>query len=53
MFQSLGVPELLIIGLIVLLIFGRRLPEIGRALGKSLVEFKKGMKDTDDTLNGR
>ena len=44
---SLGVPELLVIFVIVLLIFGgKRLPEIGRALGKSIREFK-GATGTD------
>ena len=44
---SLGVPELLMIFVVVLLIFGgKRLPEIGRALGKSIREFK-GATGTD------
>ena len=39
-------PELLVIGMIALLIFGpRRLPEMGNALGKALGEFKKSMND--------
>jgi TatA/E family protein of Tat protein translocase len=39
---TLGVPELLIIFVIVLLLFGgKRIPEIGRAFGKSIREFKK------------
>ncbi len=43
---SLGVPELLIILLVVLLIFGpRRLPEMAKGLGQSVREFRKGVKD--------
>lgn len=46
MFGSFGLPEILLILVIALLIFGAaKLPEIGRALGKSLSEFKKGMQD--------
>ncbi|MEJ2291846.1 MAG: twin-arginine translocase TatA/TatE family subunit [Deinococcales bacterium] len=43
---SLGLPELLIILLVVLLIFGpRRLPEMAKGLGQSVREFRKGVKD--------
>lgn len=43
---GIGVPELVVILLICLLIFGAsKLPEIGRAFGKTISEFKKGMKD--------
>ena len=47
---TLGVPELLVIFVIVLLIFGgKRLPEIGRGLGKSIREFKAATgKDRDE-----
>lgn len=42
---GLGLPEILIILLVVLLVFGAaRLPEIGRSLGKALNEFKRGVK---------
>ncbi len=42
----IGFPELIVILVIVLLIFGgRKLPEIGRAFGKTISEFKKGMKE--------
>ena len=42
---GLGLPEILLILVVALLIFGAaRLPEIGRSLGKALSEFKKGMQ---------
>jgi sec-independent protein translocase protein TatA len=45
-FQNIGAPELIIILVIVLLIFGAsRLPEIARSLGRSSREFKQGMKE--------
>lgn len=40
--------EWIIILIIGLLIFGRRLPEIGRSIGKTIVEFKKGMASIDE-----
>ena len=43
-----GGPELLIVGIIILLLFGNRLPGIMRSMGKSVVEFKKGVKEIDD-----
>ncbi|RMH29711.1 MAG: twin-arginine translocase TatA/TatE family subunit [Planctomycetota bacterium] len=42
--------EWLIIAAIGLLIFGRRLPEVGRGLGRSIVEFRKGIKGIEDEI---
>jgi sec-independent protein translocase protein TatA len=43
--SNIGLPELVIILLIVLLLFGHRLPGVGRALGRSVSEFKSGLKE--------
>lgn len=48
---SPGPPELLIIGIIALLLFGKRLPEVARSLGKGIVEFKKGVAGIEDEVD--
>ena len=45
-----GWQELLILGVIGLLIFGKRLPEVGRSIGKGIVEFKKGLAGIDEEV---
>jgi sec-independent protein translocase protein TatA len=42
---------LLVVGIGILL-FGKRLPEVGRSLGKGIVEFKKGLKGLEDEVEG-
>jgi sec-independent protein translocase protein TatA len=50
-FQFPGGWEWLIVLIIALLIFGARLPSIMRSVGKSIVEFKKGIKDVKDDVD--
>jgi TatA/E family protein of Tat protein translocase len=51
MFGSIGMPELIIIFFIALIIFGpRKLPELGRSLGKSLGEFRRASNELRNTL---
>lgn len=46
---GLGTTELLILGGIVLLLFGTRLPKVMRSLGEGIVEFKRGVQGIEDT----
>ncbi len=46
-----GWPEVLIIAFIGLLLFGKRLPEVGKSLGKGIVEFKKGLRGIEDEID--
>lgn len=48
LFGSPGPMELLIIGIVILILFGNRLPSVMRSLGRGVVEFKKGLQGIDD-----
>ncbi len=51
MFGNLGTPEILIIGLIILILFGaKRIPEFMQGLGKGVREFKKAARDIQDEI---
>jgi sec-independent protein translocase protein TatA len=52
MLGNLGMPEILLIMVIVLLVFGaKRLPEIGSSMGKGIREFKRSMKEVTDDID--
>ena len=47
---TLGWQQIVVLGLLGVLIFGKRLPEVGKSLGKGIVEFKKGLSGIDTEL---
>lgn len=51
MLPQLGLMEMLIVMGIAVLLFGKRLPEVGRSLGKGIIEFKKGLAGLEDGLD--
>lgn len=51
LFSSIGPLEIGVILFVGLLLFGRRLPEVGRGLGKSITEFKRGLKDVTEDVD--
>ena len=46
----IGMPEMLVLMGLGVLLFGKRLPEVGRSIGKGIVEFKKGLKGVEDDI---
>jgi sec-independent protein translocase protein TatA len=50
-FGGPGTTELIIVGVIALLLFGKRLPEVARSLGKGIVEFKRGVQGIEEEVN--
>ena len=52
MFGNLGFTEIMVLGIVVLLVFGaKRLPEIGQSLGKGIREFKKSLSDAGEAVS--
>ena len=50
-FMSLGPTEMIMIAVVGLLIFGNRLPDVGKSLGRGIVEFKKGLRGVKDEID--
>jgi len=50
-FMTLTPGAIILLLIVGVLLFGRRLPEIGKYLGKGIVEFKKGLKGLEDDLD--
>ena len=51
LFGPIGTWEALVILALGLLIFGRRLPEVGRSLGKGIVEFRRGLSGVENEID--
>lgn len=50
---GIGPTEMIVIGIIAVLLFGRRLPEVAKSLGTSYREFRKGLSDLQSQVNTR
>lgn len=50
-FWSPSLPELIVLGIVAVLLFGNRLPDVGRQLGRGIVEFKKGLREAKEELS--
>ena len=50
-FFSVGPTEIVIMLVVGLLVFGNRLPEVGKSLGKGVIEFKKGLRGIQDEID--
>lgn len=51
MLPQLGLMEMIVVMGVAVLLFGKRLPEVGRSLGKGIIEFKKGLRGMEDEFD--
>jgi sec-independent protein translocase protein TatA len=51
LFDGFGPTHLVVVLVVGVLLFGNRLPEIGRSLGKAMLEFNKGLKGIEDDID--
>ena len=49
-FGGIGTGEMLVLGILAVLLFGSRLPEMGRSIGRGLMEFKKGLSGIEEEI---
>ena len=50
LFGGLGPWEVIVIAIVALLLFGKRLPDVARSAGKAVVQFKRGLRDVEDEV---
>jgi sec-independent protein translocase protein TatA len=48
---GIGFPELVILSIVAVLLFGARLPEVARSLGQSYQQFRKGLHDIQSSIH--
>jgi sec-independent protein translocase protein TatA len=51
MFPNLAPGEMMVVLILAVVLFGKKLPEVGRSLGKGIVEFKKGLRGIEDEFD--
>jgi sec-independent protein translocase protein TatA len=51
MLPSIGITELIVLGVVAILLFGKRLPEVARNLGRSYGELRKGLTELQSSIN--
>ncbi len=51
MLPSIGITELVVLGVIAILLFGKRLPEVARNVGRSYGELRKGLTELQNSIN--